>query len=43
MIVTEKALVNSSSISNSKNPPSNFLSFVLKIAVNEYLKNSARN
>ena len=37
-----KALVNISSISNSKNPPLNLLSSVSIIVANEYLKNSAR-
>ena len=43
MIFNEKALVNISCISNLNNAPCNLLSFVLKIAVNECLKNSMRN
>ena len=39
MIFNKKAPVNISSISNSKNLPWNLLSFVLWIAVKEYLKN----
>ena len=38
MIFNKKALVSISSISNSKNPPWNFLGFVSKIVVNECLK-----
>ena len=39
----KNVVVNIYSISNSKNPPWNLLSFVLRVAINECLKNSARN
>ena len=43
MIFNKKALVNFSSISISKNPPWNLLSFMSRIVVHECLKNSVRN
>ena len=43
MIFSIKALVNISSISNSKNPAWNLLSLVPRIVVNECLRNSVRN
>ena len=43
MIFNKKALVNTSSTSNLKNPPWNLLSFVSRIVVNECLQNSVRN
>ena len=43
MIFNKNVLVNTSSFSNSKNPPWNLLSFVSKIVVNECLKNSVLN
>ena len=43
MIFNKKAFANISSISNSKNPTSNLLSFVSRIYVNQCLKNRVRN
>ena len=43
MIFNKEALVSISSISNSKNPTWNLLSFVSRIVVNECLKNSVQN
>ena len=43
IVFNKKALLNISSISNSKNPPWNLLSFVSRIVVNKCLKNSVRN
>ena len=43
MIFNERALVNISSISNSKNPPWDLSSFVSRTVVNESPRNSVQN
>ena len=43
MIFNKKALENVSSILNSKKPPWNLLSFLSRIVVNKFLKNSVQN
>ena len=43
MIFNRKAFLNISSITNSKNPPWNRLSFASRMVVNECLKNSVQN